>query len=463
MDKKISHALDLLDIEETDKLLEKDLKFMLDSNSIKRIKKSTYSKAGVTRRNPFVTRGLSAIAAAIIIIVVSIFSIGFDNVVSAMGRLFGFVPGYGIMEDNQSIQYVIDGHNKSTENSQAMLTINSVIAMKNNLTLNCYIDLKNIHEEKNLSNIENDINNDKNDLVIAVNGKEYRPSGCNIGSGGKTEYISATYQIGQDNLSTTNIYTFNYKKYNLSVQFRLKGPKGYDSLEEIGPTDTKNNISITAVSSRQDNKLLVELYPVNKSGLTITSFTKEYDFGYEKKDLTLETDKTSHSYTLPDSFMGVNNKFYFNVMPQEKNLTLKIPYLIVKSQEKMKKVTLKIPEEGERVTINKKVKFKNSTMVISDVQRIKNGDPNGALRIYFKFENEDKNMVMFNAQFRRVNILGMEQGGGYSTNLKEGIPQSIDYSLDESDGGVLRLGIKDPGYFLLGEYNLKIKNILNME
>ncbi|AEY67995.1 hypothetical protein [Clostridium sp. BNL1100] len=460
MDKKISHTLDLLDIKETDKLLEKELKFKLDSNSIKRIKKSTYSKAGIMRRKTFVTRGLSAIAAAIIIIVVSIFSIGFDNVVSAMGRLFGFIPGYGIMEDNQSIQYIIDGRNISSENSQAILTINSVIATKNNLTLNCLIKLKSFHEEKNLSNIENNIQHDKNNLVMAVNGKEYRPSGCSIGSGGKVEYISAAYQIEQDNLSTRDVYRFNYNKYNLSVEFRLKVPEGYDSLEEIGPTDTKNNISITAVSSRQDNKLLVELYPVNKSGLTITSFTKEYDFGYEKKELTLETDKTSHSYTIPEGFMGVNNKFYFNVLPQEKNLTLKIPYLIVKSQEKMKKVTLKIPEEGKRVTINKKVKFKNSTMVISDVERIKNGNPNGALRIYFKFENEDKNMVMFNAQFRRVNILGMEQGGGYSTNLKEGIPQSIDYSLDEPNGDVLRLGIKDPEYFLLGEYSLKLNNIL---
>ena len=458
MDKKISHTLDLLDIKETDKLLEKDLKFKLDSNSIKRIKKSTYSKAGIMRRRTFATRGLSAIAAAMIIIVISIFSIGFDNVVSAMGRLFGFVPGYGITEGSQSIQYIIDGHNISAENSQAILTINSVIATKNNLTLNCYIKLKNYHEEKNLSYIENNINTDKNNLVMAVNGKEYRPSGCSIGSGGKIEDISAAFHIEQANLSTKNTYTFNYKKYNLSVEFRLKVPEGYDSLEEIGPTDTNNNISITAVSSLQDNKLLVELYPVNKSGLTITSFTKEFDFGYEKKDLSLETDKTSHSYALPEGFMGVNNKFYFNVLPEEKNLTLKIPYLIVKSQEKMKKVTLKIPEEGERVTINKKVKFKNSTLVITDVERIKNENLNGALRIYFKFQNKDKNMVMFNAEFRRVNILGMEQGGGYSTNLKVGIPQSIDYSLDEPDGDVLRLGIKDPEYFLLGEYNLKLKD-----
>ena len=460
MDKKISHTLDLLDIKETDKLLGKDLKFILDSNSIKRIKKSTYSKAGIIGRKTFATRGLSAIAAAIIIIVVSVFSIGFDNVVNAMGRLFGFVPGYGITEDSQSIQYIIDGHNIRTENSQAILAINSVIATKNNLSLNCYIKLKNFHAEKDLSNIENNINTDKDNLVMAVNGKEYRPLGYSIGSGGKIEHISAAYQIEQDNLNTKNTYTFNYKKYNLSVEFRLKVPEGYDSLDEIGPTDTKNNISITAVSSLQDNKLLVELYPVNKSGLAITSFNKEFDFGYGKKDLSLETDKSRHSYELNEGFMGVNNKFYFNVLPEEKNLTLKIPYLIVKSQEKMKKVTLKIPEEGEQVTINKQVKFKNSTMVITNIERIKNGTLNGALKIYFKFENEDKNMIMFNAQFRRVNILGMEQGGGYSTNLKEGIPQSIEYSLDASDGDVLRLGIKDPEYFLLGEYNLKLDNIL---
>lgn len=457
MDKKILKTLDLLDIQETDKLLEKDLRFKPDSNSLERIKKSTYSKAGIVRRKPFVNRGLSAIAAAVLIIAVSVFSIGFDNVVNAMGRLFGFIPGYGITEDNQSIQYVIDGHDISSENSQAILTINSVIATKNNLSLNCYVKLKNFHEKKDLANIEKDINTDKNSLVISVNGKEYLPSGSSIGGGGRTEGVWADYQIEQDNLSTKNTYTFNYKKYNLAVQFRLKVPQGYDTLDEIGPTVTKNNISITAVSRLQDNKLLVELYPVNKSGLTISSFTSQYGVGYEKKDLILETDKTSHAYTLPEGFMGVNNKFYFNVLPQEKDLTLKIPYLIVKSQEKMKKVALKIPEAGERLTINKRVKFKNSTMIINEVEKIENGNQNGALRIHFTFENPDKNMLMFNAEFREVNIFGMEKGGGYSTNLKEGIPQSIDYSLDElKEGDVLRLGIKDPEYILVGEYNLKL-------
>lgn len=463
MEEKVYDAFDSLDINETDSLLEKELRFEVDSATLRRIKHSTYAKAGIRRKPRFITRGLPAVAAAMLIILLSVFSIGFDNVVNAMGKFFGFIPGYGIVvEDSQSIQYVIDGHNVTAKNSQAVITISNAIATKSSLAINYEVEAADFDEtmaleqkEKDMAELNNDIPT-KDNFTLTVNGKEYKPSGYSIGGGGKTELISTDYEIEQENLNTKTVYKLNYGKYNLTVDFKLKKPEGYNSLDEIGPTDTKNNISITAISSHKDDKLMVELYPFNNSGYTITSFNKKYDYGYEKKDLYLETNLSKNSYTIPDSFMGPNNRFYFNVVPEEKNLVLKIPYIIVKSEDEKNRVTLNIPQEGEKTSVNKKVKFKDSTMIITDVERIKNPSANGALRIYVKYENSNKNMVMCDAQFKRLNALGKVKGGGYSTKVQDGIVEFIDYDLEKSDGKVLRLGIEDPEYFLLGEYNIRL-------
>ncbi|HEX2925984.1 MAG TPA: hypothetical protein VHP38_06965 [Ruminiclostridium sp.] len=458
MEEKVYNVFDSLDINEADRLLEKDMNFKLDSRTFKRIRKATYDKAGMRRKNRFIARGLPTVAAAMLLILLSVFFIGYDNVANAMGRLFGFIPGYGIVEgDGQNIQYIIDDRGLSSENSQGDLTITNGIAAGNNFTISCEVGNRGfVADQKKKDGGIGSVIPDKNSFTLTIDGREYKPSGYSIGAGGKTQHVFTEYEIKPEDLNTKTVYSLKYSEYNLSVNFKLKKPEGFDSLEEIGPTDTKNNISITAVSSHTDGKLQVELYPVNKSGYLITSYSKQYDYGYRQKDMVLETDKGSHSYTIPDSFMGPNNKFFFNVLPGEKNLVLKIPYLIVKSENEKNTVSLPIPESGQKTAVNKEVKFRDSTMKITDVERIKNDSPNGALRIHFIYENSNEDMVMCDAQFRRVNILGMEKGGGYSSKLEEGVMKSVDYNLEKNDGDTLRLKIIEPEYFLLGEYNIKL-------
>lgn len=464
MEEKIIDALDTLDINQTDKLLESDIKMNMDSATLKRIKKAVYTKAGLKKSKHIIKKGLTVAAAALVLAMLSMATIGVDNVANAFNRLFSFIPGYAIVENNKNIEYVIENQNIQVENSDVSITIKNAIATKDNITISLELEKKNFDESKMLEEKQKEweeLNKggrlNKPIIILYVNGKEYKTGNYSVGGGGPTEHISADFQIEPENINTQTTYKLEYKKYNLSLDFKLKAYDSFDSLEEIGPTTILNDISITAVSNRKDNKLEVELYAINKSKYQISSFSKVYDKGYEGKDINLQTSNGMLEYTTPGSSMGANNKFYFDISPDAKDLVLKIPYLIVASDES-RNISLKIPKEGEKLTLNKKVKFEDSTMIITEVERIKDaGNEYGNLKMNFRYENSDKNKVMYNAQFNRINIVGITQGGGYSSEIGENdILKSVHYGLESGENSELRLKISNPEYYLVGEYSLEL-------
>lgn len=462
MEDKIFDALDTLDINQTDKLLDTDINMNIDSVSLKRIKKAVYKKAGLKKSKHLIKKGLTVTAAALVLAMLSMATIGVDNVANAFNRLFSFIPGYAIVENNKNIEYVIEKQNIQVENSDVSITIKNAIAIKDNITISLELEKKNFDESKALEGMQKEWEElekggqlKKPIIVLYANGKEYKTDNYSAAGGGSTESIAANFQI--ENINTQTTYKLEYKEYNLSLAFKLKAYDSFDSLEEIGPTTILNDISITAVSNIKDNKLEVELYPINKSKYQISSFAKVFDNGYEGKDLNLQTSNGIRKYTAPDSSMGANNKFYFDISPDDKDLVLKIPYLIVASNESQN-ISLKIPNEGEKLTLNEKVEFTDSTMIITDVERIKSDENEyGNLKINFRYENSDKNKIMYNAQFNRTNILGAIEGGGYSCEPDQNdILKSVYYGLEKGENSELRLKISKPEYYLLSEYSLEL-------
>jgi len=298
----------------------------------------------------------------------------------------------------------------------------------------------------------------KFNITLHANGKEYKTDSYVIGSGGKTEIVTVNFKVDEEIIDSKTTYTLEYSDYNLPLDFKLKAYDSFDSLEEIGPTGTINDISITAVTYRKDNKLEVELYSINKSKDRISSFTKVGDNGYKAENLRLQTSGGLREYTTPGSTMGTNNKFYFDISPEDKNLVLSIPYLTVESAEDQN-ISIDIPKEGEKLTLNKKIKFKDCTMIVTDVERTKaSGNEYGALRMNIQYENKDKNKVMCNAQFARINWLGITQSGGYGSKPDQNdVIKTVEFYLEKGEDSVLRLKIENPEYYLVGEYKLEIK------
>jgi hypothetical protein len=279
-----------------------------------------------------------------------------------------------------------------------------------------------------------------------------------IGGGGRIDIITVDFKLDSTDINTKTIYRIKYGDYDLQAEFKLKSYASFDTLEEIGPTETHNDISITAVAERKDGKLEVQLYPINKSGYNIKAYTKEYGKGYGVKDLSIETSNGTKTYITPGSYMSPNSKFIFDVSQDEKDMLLKIPYLIVQSNES-KNIDLIVPKSGEKLQLNERVEFKGSTMIVTDVERVSDhGGEYGALKIGLRYENHDKNLIMQSAGYTRTNFWGMPGGGGYSFDPDgNGVVSTVYYDLQKGENNKLYLKVGNPSYYLLGEYDLKLK------
>jgi len=119
---------------------------------------------------------------------------------------------------------------------------------------------------------------------------------------------------------------------------------------------------------------------------------------------------------------------------------------------------LKIPKDGEKLTINQKVEFNDCTMIIVDVEKIISPDIGeyGELKMTIKYENNTKNKIMTRFEMVRTNFFGKESSGSWSGHLDENdICTTAYYTLNKDDGGKLRLKVSNPVYFLTDEYTLK--------
>ena len=464
MEEKIYELLDNMDMSQTDRLLDKDMEIELNARLLKRIKKSAFKKAGLRRKSSILKKGLTAVAAVAVLSVLAAAAVGTENVANAFGRLFSFIPGYAIVENSREIEFIGDGSGLKAENPKAVLSIHSITASRNEIRVSLRLEKKDpgqsgypAQKQSGFKELRGGGLLVKPDVTLYTKEKKYGPEGYVMSSGSKSETIDINFKVPEAEIDTRTFYTLRYNEYDLSVNFKLKSYESYDSLEEIGPTDEKNGISITAVSEIKDNKLEVELYTVNKSKYRLTSFNKIYN-GYHGMDLNLETDGGTRGYQIPESYGTPNNRFIFDISPEDKNMVLNIPCLTVESRES-RNIALKIPKEGSRLPADIKVKFDDGTMVIKEVERLKSSENNeyGALRINFTYENNSGGMLMRNAGFTRINLLGMPQSGGYKSEMGEDdIVRSVDFDLKKDENSTLRLKIENPEYFLPEGYKLAI-------
>ena len=460
MEERLKEILDSLNIEETSKLLDKDIKIKLDKGTEKRIKTSLYKKLGISIKRKIYKK---LVAAAVIILAIGIISFKFDIVSYAFSSLFRFIPGYGIVDSNTDIKYALQDSDLSSQDKDYKITLTNAVATKNTIKLVLVIERKNFKEEDIIAIKKAPEEKLKKTGIllqpkislVAFN-KEFPSSNVSIGSGGASDLINIGFDLKPEYIKEDTQYVVNYKDYNLKLSFTLKSLDKAAQVENIDTSNSHNNISITAASYEKDNKLEVDLYPINKSRYKIVSYTK-YNKGYMGENLSLEAEEETFSYTEPNSFAPPNNRFTFSTQKTE-GLTLKIPYITVESEES-KNVTLKIPSYNEILTINKKVAFKDSTMIISQVERVKEaGSKYGALKLSLKYENKNKNRIMISAQFNRLNMLNMTGSGGYSAHVGDNDQvNEVYYSLDKGENSSLRLKVSNPNYYFIGEYSLKIK------
>ena len=460
MEDKVLNIFDNLEIEEAERLLTCDVNVDIDKKAKERIRKLVFKKVGFRSKQHFISKKLVA-CAAVVILMTFLSVVGLDNVKAAISQAFSFIPGFGIVENNDSINYILSD-TVTTENENAILTLNNAIATKDGITVMFTLQRKNYSEEqlkKDKQEVSEQLQKNgklvQSKVSLFINSKEYTDYVGSTAGGGVMDTSNYTFTLNPDEINKETTYKLAYNDFNLALEFKLKDYQTYSDLNQIGTTDYNNNISLTAVPTFAGDKVEVNLYTINKSQYRINGFHKMY-YGYKGTDLNLVTNSGMKSYSIPSGSGGVSPKFVFEIDPTDTNFTLNIPYIIVQSTED-KNISLPIPEVDQLINVNEKIKFNDSTMTIVSVKRVNiEGSENGSLVLNINYDNKRSNLYMFSARFNRINFWGTIQGGGYSSTLDTNdIESTVNFYLKKDDKGTLKLKISNPQYYLTDAYNLK--------
>lgn len=455
MEEKIITALDGLSLDQTDELLQKDTELKISRKEMRRIKNMVYRKTGFHREKRIYRLKKAAVcmaAAAMAFVLLSL--AGVDRVANAASKLFSFIPGFGIIENNKSITCILS-QPVSAENDRAVISIDNAVATKNSITIMFKVKPKNGGKQPENSQKKNEDTISHPKVILCAG--EHRITDYTGGTGcSETCEISTfCYTLRPEDIGTGKAYVLEDADYGLKLRFTLKDYNYYRTLEEIGATGYHNNIFVTAVPTFLDGKVQVDLYTVNKSSDTIDSFCK-VDKTYHNADLRLETNSGVKTYTVPDGYSGLNGRFTFDIGPNDRNFTLKIPYLTVESSES-KNIALPIPQEGKKAAVNQRIEFNDCTMTIVDAEKTlsRHIGNSGELKMTVKYGNKSADKIMLHPLFERTDFFGNVQSGSWSAEEDEnGVYTTVYFALNPGESGKLRLKVSRPVYVLTDEYQL---------
>ncbi len=394
-------------------------------------------------------KGYAAAAAFIILGILA--GINHDRVVLAFQDMLSLIPGVGIINNNQEVEYRLE-EQAAAENDQCSLKLLYVAATEDTLTVR--FDLKGTFTEE--QGQTNNISNFPEIFLLVDNQKfqKYRGgSGSGI-SGNQFSYNgNYTFKLDQKYIDTGKKFTLVCEEFNIQVSFRLSKIDQYGSPSEIGATEIHNDISLTADAFLKDGQLSVNIYPMNYSEYNLVSFNSEYNLEYFGKKMTLNTDKGIKEYT-PPSYYGtdLNAPFLFDVSDGSGNFELSIPFVVVETKEE-KEVSLPIPKEGEAAEVNKEIAFENGSAIIKSVERLAGdiGNEYGYLKISLDYTSLNEVQQLVSVEFTGKNAIGF-----YPYFDEQNRITAVSYMLNESDTKELKLSVITPRYVLMDPYHLDI-------
>ncbi len=478
MEKKLTECLDRLDLEQTETLLKQTKLPRMkrkDARRVKSLLQARLARENGARRRVLPKKLLAAALAAVIVVAGTATAFG-DEVVeqlaSVINHYYKFIPEYGIVEMENEVQFVL-AEQQTAENEDYRLVLNGAYASQTELTLLCKLTRKKLSQEDYLKEQEapKPGGTKGSQLALYVNGgvpytDEADPVYTDFtgvtGGDGIEDMLHIRFRLDAGDVGTQQQYRLEYADYGLAVSLRLKPFDSFASLETIGPTDYKNDISITAVPAFSENQLDITLYPINNSPYSILSFSKESE-GAETPagmDLHLQAPSGTKQYVTPGGFMGPNTRFAFPLAAGDGSAILHIPFLLVESQE-FRVVNLKIPKKGECVTVNREIAFRDATMTIATLERsdsVHIGEY-GELKMTLRYENKDAKKIMRHVDYQRVSAFGKLLSGTAGSWLPDenGVTQELYLALERGERGSVNLRFENPEYFLMDAYTLPLE------
>ncbi|MDD5945853.1 MAG: hypothetical protein PUD43_09085 [Clostridia bacterium] len=470
-------------------------------------------------KRPVLWKKRAAAAAIFIIIAGSALSTS-DSVQAAIRRLFTFIPGQTIEEQTDSVKpyvgvlYSMDQDPMTKTNGKVTVTLQNAYVDAYNVDVVYKVTLDFLTEE----NMKYTVSASDFNKMMEEQGKDYRiedesreislPKDADamqlvLDENGVSDYIKimdkdnrwgitygaeATLNIAGEDY-TPEYYSggsateMNYsahveyipdviKQYgadlpitltvgDLSFDIKLKPIETFDSVDDIGPTDIHNNISLTAVPRWDNDVLNVKLYSLNYS-----EFSQVYGFIQYNDDgsRTLPYLTIGGQTIAADYDGGDGTEFYFDLSDcgftdEEKAAAeLHVPIVEVLNGEEAV-IDFKVNKDGT-IDFPEKVSLKYADLEITNMAAgpeiiddfAGSRDREVSIGIEFTAVPKQDNVIFGGANFHNIN--GKGAGGGGSCTENNGSEWKVVFQRDGLDKltDYHSVTISSPTYLITDEY-----------
>ncbi len=210
---------------------------------------------GLSKHPPARIRCRIACCASVVLIAGIVLSVGSERVSAAMRTFFSFIPGVGLQENTDQAIYTFVPITERVESGSAKAEIVRAYYADGRLSLMVAIDGLRVSEE----------------IRLRINGVF-----CDMHTPDDPDYLLAlsgdgtllNASIESDPPADSDRFEVEIAGFAECLAFSMKPCKTYEDLCEVGPTVTKNGISLTATARRVENELVVFCYESRENGAT---------------------------------------------------------------------------------------------------------------------------------------------------------------------------------------------------
>jgi hypothetical protein len=393
---------DILD-DEMVKLME-DMDFEeieIDEAQKNRMKKNVMSR--VKAKPSRMKHGLIAAGIAGAILLSALSSPG-QRALAEIAKKLHFIPGAGRIVETEAHDIYILQKPIQYFAEETDITINSV-------TLDGYLTIR----ASGTGNYQG-----SKISIVDERGKSYTNNMGSVGSGnGWSGWFS--FDNIPENLTSFKIILPG----NIEIPITLTKAESFDDYANMGPTDVKNEVGITLVTTKVDDKVKFDLIQHNLKDKEIYLYGKRSQDGHYHTNINVNYHKgNSIKVEHPESYMGTLSEFYFIPSKDASKYTVEIPEVSLKYMVD-NEIILPIPESEGEMYIDKSTNMHGFNLRFTRVVRTGN-----LVRVYVD-TGYDKNAVE-NLSEARLDMpaLSLEM---YRAPLKENITVDF-YELEVKPG-----------------------------
>lgn len=417
----------------------------------------------------------SAIA-AVLVLAVAIAN-NSDYVQAAIKKIFSFVPGVAItQEEKSSVLYSMDGEPQTQSNGKITFTVNNAYVTNYSIDIAWemsidFIDENNLKYNSTAEELNKIIEeNGASSYLKVANDKgpygQFIETTIDIKAGDET--FSVPIKSGGGSLTKQNcISGIDYipdliKEYGvntpitvtiggMSYDIKLKPIEYYDSIEEIGPTVFKNNISLTAMPTWSENELKIKMYSLNYS-----EFSQVYGYRDDYNEDSRPYLLIGGNKIISNPIDGDGTEFSFNLegykfTEQDKaDAKLHMPVVLMLNQEDVT-FDIKVNKDGT-VKYPDKVNFKYSDINIVSM-KVGAKDWPDCIQMEYTITNNTDNIKLSSFSVNSVN--GRLTGGMASWTQVEsenGIFMTAFQHGDTPIKDYKTVTLSSPNYLITDEY-----------